>query len=132
MLAPLTEWTPKMEAHLRAVVDRRPQPPLNWYREAWGGGDLEALAYRDNRGDHVCTVLYRLERTHAGREFVIVATGGDNGGGIIEAGYGEVEALARSLDADAVRLHTDRKGLERIMEQHGFQYQEAVMRKDLD
>lgn len=74
----------------------------------------------------------RLDRFACGAELVIVAASGRLPGVSLTASVlPAIEATARGLGASAVRVHTRRPGLRRVLARYGYAETEVVLTKGL-
>ena len=103
--------------------------PLAWWRQQVALGALSVIAVHV-AGEHVGSVLWRLE-THGGRPcFVIAGAAGNHPrfdlmGSVLPA----LEDHARRLGCALVRFHTRRRGLAARAEAMGYGAAERVLLK---
>ncbi len=85
--------------------------------------------YEDDK--HVGSMVLRLEKTPTGKELVVVALGGKNGGDLIQALTNFWDGLASLNGAKTIRAHVSKKGMARLMERAGGKLSEYVYKREV-
>jgi hypothetical protein len=83
-------------------------------------------------GVHVGWTVYKIETTSEHREFVSIATKTDKTRGEAENIGVVIEAFAKSLRCQSIRMHTVRHGLVLKALNNGWHAAEIVLRKNLN
>lgn len=82
--------------------------------------------------DHIAAFVLRIDGHETGREMVVVAAGGYLAhGSLYKLITPYVEEQARANHCSALRGHTKRRGVGRLMEKAGWQQSEIVFRKEV-
>lgn len=103
----------------------------NYYQREVEKGDLLLIRYR-TESDHIGHVAVRSEDIDGVRELVIVAgSGALKNVDLVKTLVPLLCQFAQKKGASSVRIHTNRKGLERKLAGIGFEKVETVLRHSL-
>lgn len=116
-----------LEDELAAVADE--DFGVEWYLRQIQAGRVRVF-HAFAEGLRVGIVLWRIDQQDWGREFVIVAAvGWSEKFDLTASVYPRLDMMAKGMGCKSARFHTQRRGLVKKMEAHGFSAAEYVMRK---
>lgn len=104
--------------------------PVSFYKSEVKSGCACLLNVKTDNGDIVAVVVTRVDDTAEGREFVIVAAGGECAGRLMTLDVLPVfEEHARAIGCACVRAHTRRNAVVSGFQRAGFSIDEYVLKK---